>query len=90
MIIVSRLDGRELVVNAGHLLLVERTPDTVLVLTTGHRIMVRETPEEITSRVIHFRQRIACPEYIGSPLPTEASLNHLDGAVSPPIEEAEL
>ena len=58
MITVTRLDGTSVVVNAGHLLLVERTPDTVLVLTTGDRLMVREPVEQIVERVVEYRRKI--------------------------------
>ena len=58
---VTRFDGSELIVNAGHLLLIEHTPDTVLVLTTGDRIMVREGVDEVISRVVNYRRRISHP-----------------------------
>jgi len=58
---VTRFDGSELIVNAGHLLLVEHTPDTVLVLTTGDRIMVREGVDDVIDRVVDYRRRIAYP-----------------------------
>jgi flagellar protein FlbD len=59
MIAVTRLDGADLIVNAGHVVLVERTPDTVIELTTGQRIMVKETVDQVVSRVVDYRQRIA-------------------------------
>jgi flagellar protein FlbD len=58
MVTVTRLDGTQVVVNAGHLLLVERTPDTVLVLTTGDRLMVRESVDQVVERVIEYRRMI--------------------------------
>ncbi len=57
MIHVTRLDGSDVVVNAGHLLMVEHAPDSVLVLTTGYRLMVREPVDEIIRRVEAFRRR---------------------------------
>ena len=68
MVRVTRFDGSELVVNAGHLLLVEHTPDTVLVLTTGDRIMVRESVDEVINRVVGYRRRIA----LSAPSPAQA------------------
>lgn len=59
MITLTRLDGKELVVNADHVLTVEATPDTVLLLTTGLHLMVREPPDEVVERIAAWRRRIA-------------------------------
>ena len=69
MIHVTRLDGSDVVVNAGHLLMVEHTPDTVLVLTNGYRLMVREPVQEIVRRVEAFRRRSFAPGALAEPLP---------------------
>ncbi len=58
MIPLTRLDGREVVVNADHVLTVEATPDTVLVLTTGHHLMVKEAVDEVVDRVAAWRRRV--------------------------------
>ena len=58
MIFVTRLDGREVVINVDLIITIEKTPDTVLTLTTGDRIMVREPVEEIVQRAIAYRHRI--------------------------------
>lgn len=59
MISLTRLDGKDVVVNADHILTVERTPDTVLHLTTGMRLMVREPVDDVVERVVAYRRRIA-------------------------------
>lgn len=58
MIFVTRLDGREVVINVDLIITIEKTPDTVLTLTTGDRIMVREPVEEVVQRAIAYRHRI--------------------------------
>jgi flagellar protein FlbD len=58
MILVTRLDGREVVVNVDLVVTIEKTPDTVLTLTTGDRIMVRESLEEIVQRAVAYRHRL--------------------------------
>jgi flagellar protein FlbD len=58
MIFVTRLDGREVVINVDLIITIEKTPDTVLTLTTGDRIMVRESVEEVVQRAIAYRHRI--------------------------------
>jgi len=62
MISVTRLDGKELWVNAEQILTVEGTPDTVLLLTGGLHLMVKEPPQEVVERVIAYRRRCLGPE----------------------------
>lgn len=70
MIALTRLDGKELVVNADHILTVEATPDTVVLLTTGLHIMVREPVPEVVERTARWRRRIHLgPELKGVVLP---------------------
>ena len=57
MIQLTRLDGKELVVNADHILTVEATPDTVILLTSGDHLMVREPPDELVDKVAAWRRR---------------------------------
>ena len=58
MILLSRLDGRDVWVNEDLLLTVERTPDTLLTLTTGLRLLVREPVDEVVARIVAFRRRL--------------------------------
>jgi flagellar protein FlbD len=57
MIQLTRLDGKELVVNSDHVLTVESTPDTVISLTTGDHFMVKEPVEEVVEKVAAWRRR---------------------------------
>lgn len=54
MILVHRLTGQALHVNAAHILSVEPTPDTLLHLTDGTRMMVRESAEEVCAAVTRW------------------------------------
>jgi flagellar protein FlbD len=54
MIKVTRLGGKELVVNADLIRFVEATPDTLLSLTTGEKVMVQESVDEVIRRVIEY------------------------------------
>jgi len=66
MILLTRLDGKELVVNADHILTVEAMPDTVVALTNESHLMVKEPPEEIMEKVAAWRRRCqAGPERRG-------------------------
>jgi flagellar protein FlbD len=59
MILVTRLDGKELWVNADHILFVEATPDTVLTLQGGLHVMVKEPCEVVVERTVAYRRRCA-------------------------------
>ena len=70
MILLTRLDGKELWVNADQILTVESTPDTVLLLQGGLHLMVREPPGEVVERTVAYRRRIAAgPERRGTLVP---------------------
>lgn len=71
MIVLTRLDGREIVVGGDHILYVESTPDTVLTLTTGTHLMVKESVAEVVDRVVAFRRRILAGPLVGE-RPTES------------------
>lgn len=55
MILVHRLRGEPLFVNADLIETVEATPDTVLMLVDGRRILIEETPDVVVDRVVQFR-----------------------------------
>ena len=54
MIKVTRLDGREMVVNAQLVRFIEATPDTILSLTGGEKVVVREGVDEVIRRCIEY------------------------------------
>lgn len=58
MILLRRLNGTELGVNADLIERVESTPDTVLTLVDGTKYVVSEPAEEVVARIIDFRARI--------------------------------
>jgi flagellar protein FlbD len=60
MIKVTRINDRELVINADLIEFVESIPDTMISLTTGKKIIVKETIDEIIGRVAGFK-RISAP-----------------------------
>lgn len=68
MIRLTKLDGREVVINSDLIVMVESTPDTVVTLTTGDRLLVRESVEQVVDRAVAFRQRVLQgPGYMGPP-----------------------
>lgn len=61
MIKVSRLNGKEFVVNAELIKFMESTPDTVITLTSQEKIVVREPVDEVIRRVIDYNRTIRGP-----------------------------
>ncbi len=57
MIRVTRLDGREIVVNADLIESMEETPDTILSFTTGRKLMVKEKLDDVLDRVHRYRRK---------------------------------
>jgi flagellar protein FlbD len=55
---VTRLNGREFVVNADLIQFVEQTPDTVITLTTHEKIVVKEPVDEVVRRVVEYGRQI--------------------------------
>ena len=58
MIIVTRLNGSEMVVNADLIETVEATPDTIVTLVDGTRYLVEETPSELVDRIKTYRAAV--------------------------------
>jgi len=61
MIHVTRLDGREIAVNAELVTTVEGTPDTLLTLVNGARILVKEDVDEVVARIVAYRRSLHHP-----------------------------
>jgi flagellar protein FlbD len=59
MILVTRLDGKDLWVNADQILFIEATPDTVLTLQGGLHVMVKEPCEVVVERTVAYRRKCA-------------------------------
>ena len=58
MIRLTRLNGREFLLNAELIKMLEETPDTLITLVNGERFLVEENADEIVDRVIEFGKRL--------------------------------
>lgn len=58
MIRVSRLDGKEFVLNAELIETIETSPDTHITLTDGKHLIVCEALDEVVERVMAYRRRV--------------------------------
>ncbi len=57
MIILTRLDGSQILLNSEFIEMVEKTPDTVVRLSDKKYFIVRENLEEIIDKVVEFKKR---------------------------------
>jgi flagellar protein FlbD len=58
MIKLSRLNGKEFVLNADLIEQIEATPDTVITLTNGKTVMVAESADQVIKKVLKYRRLI--------------------------------
>lgn len=58
MINITRLNGKEITLNAELIEIIEETPDTIITLTTGKKLIVSEAREVIVQKVIDYRRNI--------------------------------
>jgi flagellar protein FlbD len=57
MILVTRLNGQEVYVNADLILFLESSPETILTLQNGKKVTVKETIPQVIDRVVEFKER---------------------------------
>ena len=58
MVILQRLNGKEISINEDLIESIEAAPDTVITLTTGNRYVVKNTVEDTTERIIAFKRKV--------------------------------
>lgn len=58
MISLSRLNGKNFLLNAELIEQIETTPDTVITLLNGKTVMVAEPMETVFKRIISYKRRI--------------------------------
>ncbi|MDR0521612.1 MAG: flagellar FlbD family protein [Planctomycetaceae bacterium] len=56
MILLTRLNNDEIVLNAELIRHVERCPDTLITLVTGDTLMVKEPLDEVVRRAVAYHQ----------------------------------
>ncbi len=62
MIRVTRLDGRQIIINSDLIETIEETPDTIVSFTTGRKMMLRDRLEDVLALVMEYRSRF--PMYV--------------------------
>lgn len=57
MIFLTKLDGKEFLLNELMIESVTETPDTVIVLSNGHNYIVRESMKELQNKILEYNRR---------------------------------
>ena len=56
MIFVTKLDGKQFLLNEQLIETVTETPDTVIVLSNGHSYIVRESLKELQTKILEYNR----------------------------------
>ena len=66
MIKLTRLNEKQMVINAEMIEFVEATPDTLISLESGKKIMVTEPVEEVIELVVEYKRSCAQTVFSGA------------------------
>lgn len=58
MINVTKINGKEFVINSDLILSLEETPDTIITFTNQEKVMVKESIPVIINKIINFKKEI--------------------------------
>lgn len=64
MIVITRLNDKEIVINADLIETIEENPDTTITMTTGRRFIAKETSKEIIDKVVEYKRKISYNHFI--------------------------
>ena len=68
MIVLHKLNGQEIVVNAELIETLEPGPQTVVHLATGNKVLVVEKADDIVSKVVEYRKAVNASGKIINPI----------------------
>ena len=57
MIFLTKLDGKEILLNELFIETVTETPDTVITMSNGHTYIVRESMKELQNKILEYNRR---------------------------------
>lgn len=58
MIIVTKINDSELVINPELIEIMQETPDTTITLTTGRKIIVKESVDDIIDKIKIYKKNL--------------------------------
>ncbi len=61
MVLITRLNGTTIYLNAELIKSVEPTPDAVITLTNGERLVAKEPAEVVVARIIEYQRKVHMP-----------------------------
>jgi flagellar protein FlbD len=59
MILLTKINGQQIVLNCDLIECIEETPDTVITLTNNDKVIVRDRMVEIIDMVVRYRRMLA-------------------------------
>jgi len=59
MILLTKINGQQIVLNCDLIECIEETPDTVITLTNNDKVIVRDRMVEIIDMVVRYRRMVA-------------------------------
>ncbi|WP_250278424.1 flagellar FlbD family protein [[Clostridium] colinum] len=58
MIVLTKLNDVEIVINSDYIEVMQETPDTTITLTTGRKIIVKEAVDDIIEKIITYKKSL--------------------------------
>lgn len=58
MIVLTKLNDVEIVVNSDYIEIMQEAPDTTITLTTGRKIIVKEAVDDIIDKIITYKKNL--------------------------------
>ncbi len=58
MIVLTKLNDVEIVINSDYIEIMQETPDTTITLTTGRKIIVKEAVDDIIDKIITYKKSL--------------------------------
>lgn len=58
MISLTRLNGKQFILNSELIEFIEATPDTVISLASGKKIVVSESVDETIDKIVKYKRRV--------------------------------
>ena len=59
MILLTKINGHQIVINSDLIEFIEETPDTVITLTNNDKLVVKDRMAEIVDKVICYRRMLS-------------------------------
>ena len=66
MIVLTKLDGKKILINLDSIKYIESIPDTLIFFVNGESVIVKEKLEEVRAAIVSFKaQVLAAAELVG-------------------------